>query len=386
MTLNLFAAMGIDEETQASLLSTIKKSSGMKKLKQNNLCSELAFTALENIQLDIQALKSDQIKQNAALKIQTLFRAYNQRKEYLKTVQSFKKNKIQSYHDLCSKEKDFVMSLATLVSQYIVPLRSSSDKHLKKIANELNDVFLKIEAILEVHRTLLKTLYELPRSSWPHLNGLGDVFTEISPHWKIYGAYVRNFKFVIKSLEFHIDNNEHFHDFCGGKRNLTMLLSLPLDHISGYDSHLKNILDATCETLPEHYSLLQAISITTETSNFIKNSLAQAENLAMIHRIRSDVILNPDSENLFNILESEHSKFIMEASVEFSSSSSKKQYPGIFFLFDNVYFIISLHKGKLVKHLHYLKLLKLEKISANSFTLFEIDEDKPSYDSIVESL
>lgn len=391
MTMNLFNAMGLDEETQSTLFHTIKKSSGMKKIKKQNVCSQKALKSLENIQLDIQALKLDQIKQTAALLIQTKFRGYQQRKKYLSTLQNFQKRKIQSYHDLCSKEKDFVMSLATVVSQYIVPLRISSDKHLKKIYNDMHDVFSSTEKILEVHQTLLKTLYELPRSSWPHLNGLGDVFTEISPHWKIYGTYVHNFKFAIKSLEDHIDKNEHFRDFCEKKQqNLTVLLSLPLNHISGYDSHLKNILDATCEDTEEHYSLLQAISITSETSNFIKNSLAQAENLAMIHRLRNEIVSNVDSENLFHVLETEHSKFVMEIMVEFhssSSTSSKKQYQGTLFLFDNLYFItVHSHKGKMVKHLHFLKELHVEKTSSSSFVLFVIDEDRPSYDNVVESL
>ncbi|MCR9066798.1 MAG: RING-HC finger protein, partial [Cytophagales bacterium] len=57
--------------------------------------------------------------------------------------------------------------------------------------------FSSVEKILAVHQTLLKTLYELPRESWPHLNGLGNVFTYISPHWN--SILLREFLAIMNS-------------------------------------------------------------------------------------------------------------------------------------------------------------------------------------------
>ena len=382
--------MGIDEETQAILYKTMKKTSGMKKLKEQNVCSVSATVALENIEIDIRLLKSDQKKQKSALLIQSAFRSFKAQREYRTSLEQFQSTKINSFHELCEKEKDFVMSLATLVSQYIVPLRVSQDKHLKKVSSDMEDVFSSVEKILAVHQTLLKTLYELPRESWPHLNGLGNVFTYISPHWKIYGTYVHNFKFALHTMEDTLDNNEHFKEFLERKQqlssDLTMLLSLPLNHIAGYSGHLKNILDTTPEDSPEHYSLLQAISITTETSNFIGNSLAHAENLATIHRLRMQTNSTAESEALFVELEENNSKFIMEANVDFVLSGSKKTHQGCLSVFDSICFVSSSgHKGRTVKHIYHLETVTIEKTVANGFALFVVDEEKPSYDCIVES-
>ena len=271
---HLFDAMGIDQETQWTLQNTMKKSSGAKRLKKKPVCSDFMKASLEMMKVEVIKMYEDQERQKAATVIQSVFRSYRQQKKFKNLSTDFNSSKIDSFHHLCNKEKDFVMSLATLISQYIVPLRVSSDKHLKKINCDLSDLFSNIENILEVHQTILKTLYELPRDSWPSLNGLGNVFTYISPHWKIYGSYVHSFKYSLETIEDLTDNNEHFRDFLekksqGLSTDLTMLLSLPLNHISVYGTCLKQILEETPDDTPEHNSLLQAISITTETSNFI---------------------------------------------------------------------------------------------------------------------
>jgi len=391
ITSNIFNAMELDEETQKNLFSIIKKSSGMKKIKQQNVMSQAGKTAFENIEIDIKLTRIDQKSHTAALLIQSCYRSHLARKKFVSNIAEYQQAKIQSFHDLCTKEKDFVMSLATLVSQYIVPLRTTQDKHLKKTYDNLSDVFESVENILGVHRTLLKTLYELPRESWPHLKGLGQVFTYIAPHWKIYGTYVHKFKFSLCFLEDSLDNNEHLREFVERKQqssslDLTMLLSLPLNHISGYSGHLKRIQELTPEDSPEHCSLLQAISITSETANFIGNSLAHAENLATIHRLRGQISVSADAESLFLELEQSNAKFVMEVSVDFIPPGSKKNHQGTLFIFDTICFAIS-QKGNSLKKVYHLKELSVEKnAQGNGFALFIIDEEKPSYNCVIEGI
>lgn len=393
MALNVFNAMGIDQDTQKMLFSTIKKTPAMKKLKLQNVGSPKAVTALENIEIDIRLFRTDQTRQKAALTIQSAFRGFSQQKKYKKALEEYNPTKIQAFHDICSKEKDFVMSIATLVSQYIVPMRTSTDRHIKKVYSEMSNTFTSIEKLMEVHQTLLKTLYELPRNSWPELHGLGDVFSYVSPHWKIYGNYVHHVYFAMRSMEENRENNEHFRDFCEKKEettaDLTLLLTRPLNHISGYTSYLKNILDLTPEDLPEHHSLLQAISITTETSKFIGNSMDQAVNLAKISTLRSQVVSTPEVDSLFDDLQQNQTSFISETELEFTEQGSKKVKQGILTLFENSCFATGKsksQKGRTIKRIYDLKSLTIERVSSTSFSLFEVDEEKSSYNCVIESM
>merc|ERR1712000_108623 len=94
-------------------------------------------------------------------------------------------------------------------------------KEIRKMNTELNLIFSNIEEILTIHQKLLKILYELPRSSWPELHGLGDAFSSISSHWNVYGTYVNNYKFAQELVDDCSKSNEHFRSFLEKKLNHT---------------------------------------------------------------------------------------------------------------------------------------------------------------------
>ena len=99
----------------------------------------------------------------------------------------------------------------------------------------------------------------------------------IAPHWKTYGIYVNNFKYARDLLFECQEQSEHFRMFLDNNTmklsmDLNMLLSLPLNHIAGYERILKSILDEESDPT-QNSDLLQAILIATETSNFIANAL-----------------------------------------------------------------------------------------------------------------
>ena len=383
--------MGLEEETQTNLIHQIRKNISMKKIKRTLLCPQPIIEKLDSINTDIDDFKVRQSLHKSAVLIQSQFRGYLTRKKYLQDKQSYNANKIVAFHEICEKEKNFVMSLATLISQYIVPLRITQDKHLKKIYAQLSPVFSEIEALLEVHQALLKIIYEIPRNSWPCLEGLGNVFTSISPHWKIYGKYVHNFKLAMDLIETSV-TNEHFREFLDSKlkkinMNLQTFLSLPITHIAGYSGILRKVLDNTSqEQESERNALEQAIIIAEETSNFIENTLNRAENLSRIKRIRKTFNDSKMTTELFNRLLENNYTYVMDSLVEFSMPPKKKRNSGLLYLFESVCFLCT-SKGKetSVKYIYDLANTTIAPIDTdpNAFALLIIDEERPSYDNIV---
>lgn len=110
------------------------------------------------------------------------------------------------------------------------------------------------------------------------------MFTDFSPYFRVYGSFVNNFKLARDTLFECMGRNEAFTQFLDQKTmelstDLNMLLSLPLNHIAGYELLLKRIIDATPADDPSVTSLLAAVSISSETTNFIANSLAKVDSV-----------------------------------------------------------------------------------------------------------
>ena len=394
VALDLCEAVDLDEDSQRTIYNALRRAPAMRKLKHKPVCSVLALNRLQRGAEDIQTLQKTQKLQRAAVLIQSAFRSYQAKQALTSSLAEYQQGKIALFYELCDKEKRFVMNLATLVSQYIVPLRVSSDKQLKKISGDLTAVFSNVESILEVHQNLLKALYAVQRDQWPHLRGLGDAFTCISPSLAIYGKYVHNFKFALDTLDECCDQNEHFAEFLERKSatlslDLTLLLSLPLNHIAGYEHFLKGILEVTPEPDPEHHSLLQAITITTETANFIANALGQAQNIASICKTFKNIATSPQKESLFEELSANHSTLVHhEKSLDLLLPGLKKPTPASLYIFDDIAFaaILGGHRGDTIRCIWHLSHCSVQLLPAPTIgiSLFIEDEEKPEYDREVE--
>jgi len=370
-------------------MHTITYSQPMINIRNNHMCSERSVTKIEKIAKDIAKFSSYQYCNGAALIIQTAFRAYHARKERTRIKSEWNQTRADAFANLIKREKTYVLNLATVVSQYIMPLHSTSDKQLKQIAGDLKLIFSNLEQIIPVHHTFLESIYKLTEKNWPNLEGLGDLFISISPHWQHYGIYVHNFKFARDILFECINKCEKFSQFLDERTmtlstDLNMLLSLPLNHIAGYELILKKLLNETEEGSPEHTSLLQAVILTEETSNFIANALGKATNVANIERIKRSVVDLPPKICLE--ISKPSSQYKQEKFVEFGVSGTKKLQGGTLFIFQNLIILAVASRG-----LHYRTSFDLSTLTVNAsetdsrgFSILIIDEEKSAYDNIVE--
>lgn len=69
--------------------------------------------------------------------------------------------------------------------------------------------------------------------------------------------------------------------------DLTMLLSMPLNQIPSYEFPLRAILDHISLDHPKYKGLTEALAIVQETSKYIGNALAQADNRSKIRVVQS---------------------------------------------------------------------------------------------------
>lgn len=387
---NLFDAMNLERETKKSIINNIRNSQGMQKQQNNHMCSERAVIKIEKMAKDIAKFSSYQYANGAALIIQSAFRSFLARKERDRVQQLWNQNRVDALSSLVKREKTYVYNLATVVSQYVMPLQVTTDKQLKQIAGDLKLIFSNLEQILSVHKNFLESLYELTESNWPTLQGLGELFVSISPHWKAYGIYIHNFKFSRDLLFECVTKCEKFSRFLDERTielstDLNMLLSLPLNHIAGYKLILEKFLNETEEGSSENTSLLQALILTEETSNFIANALERAANVAHIEKVKRNISDLP--AELCLEISKPASQYVKQIQVEFSIPNAKKMNSGVLILFQKVLILaVSSHRSLSFKHSYDLSLLTVQSNENDSrgFSLLVIDEERPAYDNIIE--
>lgn len=381
--------MDIDRQTRTQLLNTIREDYSMKCLSRKQMCSLDSILSIEDMAKTIAKLTATQYSHQAALIIETAFRRYKAIKTKERIERDWNQNRVDALASLIKREKTYVLNLATVVSQYVMPLRVSSDKQFKDIAGDLKLIFSNLEHILSVHQNFLDSLYTLSETDWPQLRGLGNLFIDISPHWKAYGIYVHNFQLSRDILFECMNKSEKFVQFLDERTltlstDLNMLLSLPLNHIAGYELILKKFLNETEEGSDEQSSILQALILTEETSNFIANSLGKSANVAKIENVNRTVLDLPP--NITLEISKPGCEFIKEVKIDFTTPNIKKLYNGSLFLLSHVA-ILGQHtnRGCVFKHCYDLEELSVIESDVNpqGFQLLIIDEERPAYDNIV---
>lgn len=382
--------MDIDKDTKKMLISNIQNAPTMQKQKNQHMCSDRAVLKVEKMAKDIAKFSSYQYANGAALVIQSAFRKHIACKERDRIKALWNQNRVDAFSSLIKKESAYVFDLATVISQYVMPLQVTTDKQLKQMEGDFKIIFSNIEQILRVHELNLSSLRKLSETNWPTLQGLGDLFIEISQYWHVYGIYVHNFK-VSRDLLFEcITKCEKFNLFLDERTiklstDLNMLLSKPLNYISGYELILKKFLEETEEGSAEHTSILQAVILTGETSTFISSALEKAANLAHIEKVKRNVLDLPAAICLE--ISAAQSQFITQINVDFSIPNGKKTSSGVLYLFHKIIILaVSTHRGLNYKHSYDLSSLtaQINENDPKEFSLLIIDEERPAYDNVVE--
>ena len=401
---NLVNAIGLEENTIARIEDIIISSPSMKYKKANHISSPKELFLMKEVQKDVELFLHFQNLNQQAIIIQKLFRRRRAIRKLAFVKKNYNKSKVSVFQDIVKREKKYILNLATIVSQFIMPLRITNDKQLKELSGELKIIFSNIEEILSIHQMFFNLIRTYSDKYWPQINWFGAMITEVAPHFKVYGTYVNNFKFARDTLT-ECMFNVKFSEFIDSKvesigMDLNMLLSLPLNHMAGYELHIKNLLEALMVTNngeedDDYLSLLSALTLLTETNNSIRNALAKAENIAGVQRVRK---LFPSDIHSNEIVESYLSKggdveVIKEFMVEIVVL--KKSNPSIVILFNNSCLIGSQFSKSGMsntyqhKYLYSLDVTKLQEDEADplSFDIFVVNEEKSNYDNnkIVEN-
>lgn len=295
--------------------------------------------------------------------IQSYIRFFLCRRRYLRIQRDFTEDsykRLVLFRELYKKESRYLTNLRHIVDDYLGPLTKSPSSGKTGLGQkEILAIFGNIQNVLEVHNTFFHKLDKLKDINWPFISDLGYLFAQTLPQYQCYGPYVHNFKFAMDTLDVleSKDKGMALLDECtnrfdkSGASSLRMLLSQPLNHINSYELILEEYISLTPPEEKDHLELLQVVEVIRETSSYIRESLAQADNKANFLSIQSRLkkfdgeLYQPKREY---ITEGGRGMVLYEG--------SKKQGPAFLFIFSDIMVVAkTLSKGYEFKYLVYFR-------------------------------
>eukprot|EP01116_Phalansterium_solitarium_P002246 TRINITY_DN12131_c0_g1_i1.p1 TRINITY_DN12131_c0_g1~~TRINITY_DN12131_c0_g1_i1.p1 ORF type:complete len:517 (+),score=205.37 TRINITY_DN12131_c0_g1_i1:203-1753(+) len=229
-------------------------------------------------------------RETAAVRIQTVFRGCRARAEY-RMIRSLYGGHLPKgmtvLRDLIGTERVCVRCLQALVKEYFIPLREGIAKKLIGVPLlDVNNVFSRIEALIDIHENFLDQLKEI-EAAWPPVEAIGQSFLSMLAFWYPYADYAATYAKNLDTVNRHSERDEKFAAFLAeiaekspDLGDLPTLLSLPLLHFVHYDNALQTLLGITEPSSGDFESLMAAFSSVNGIAEDILQSLQQAERQA----------------------------------------------------------------------------------------------------------
>ncbi|KAK2949075.1 putative RhoGEF domain containing protein [Blattamonas nauphoetae] len=157
---------------------------------------------------------SETEKENrAATVIQSAWRSYRARKEYLRTKKILDKRRHPAM-EILSTEESYTYHIGMLVHFLYKPLLKLAEKgKIELSTKEINSIFNNVEQIYFINMQFLLALREL-FTDWSPAFSVGTTLIKHIPTFKMYMQYFKNFKSAQDNIKLYLSKHRRFKKFC----------------------------------------------------------------------------------------------------------------------------------------------------------------------------
>lgn len=271
--------------------------------------------------------------------------------------------------EIVSTEKTYISILKNVITDYLIPLRSSILNGIKYVVDGkpisvdyCYRIFNNVEMIAECNSQLLEEL-KVREENWDETTYIGDLFLKWSPFFKLYTEYSQKYQEALLLIQKAEKSSQTFREFMMSRRigengnmkpPIDQLLITPVQRIPRYLLLLQQILKNTSPEHSDYKNLVQAIDAVEKVASSINDSMKAVDNFKQIMEIQDSFILGgcPD-------LVVSHRTFIRQGKVVIYDSSTGKTKKMHLFLFNDVILFaypLSVGKMKLKGKYHFHKM------------------------------
>ncbi|GAB5353264.1 hypothetical protein AAMO2058_000022500 [Amorphochlora amoebiformis] len=203
--------------------------------------------------------------------------------------------------EILSTEETYVSQLNQLIEIYISPLRKmfSDARNTKKTppldTKEMSTMFGNIETIFQVNTHFLQ---ELRRNQECETNnkpgkGIGAIFLEFAPYFKMYTDYVGNHDRATDLLsKIQSTGGRKYNSFKSflsqsqKKAPLTALLILPIQRVPRYRLLLQELVKRTDDSVPDYPQLNQALELIKKSATHINDAVKRMDRSRKVRAVQ----------------------------------------------------------------------------------------------------
>ena len=205
-----------------------------------------------------------------------------------------------TFISLLKKERSYHEKLRLTIEIFLNPLIEFSKSKMMIISpEEIDIIFSNLIEIKKIHQIVEEEFKDI-ENLYPFVDGIGIKINKIAPFLTVYGDYVTNFQSATELLIESMEKNSKFEKFVLEKEkeiemeenhiSLRSLLSLPINHLTIYQLHLKLFIKHTPQNHLNYKDLEIAFNTMDATTNFIADNLANSPNRARITKIQKRII------------------------------------------------------------------------------------------------
>jgi len=259
--------------------------------------------------------------------------------------------------ELLNTERSYTNCLSDVVHIYLASMKGFSISKQKTVSTEkIHDIFMNVEAILNVHQILMREL-ESHTNIYEDINALAMIFLNVLPALQIYTAYVSNYDMSISTLG-SLKNNKGFIQllekcqketiFSKGLQ-LDSLLIMPIQRIARYVLLLQQLMSHITPDQQGYTTLCTVLEKYKDFINQVNESKRKVDNMITLneiqHKIEGDFI-NLVEPNRFFVKEGQLQMQIVvykDTTKNSKNITSKSQYQiYYFFLFSDCFVFCSI--------------------------------------------
>eukprot|EP01100_Stratorugosa_tubuloviscum_P013944 TRINITY_DN7193_c0_g1_i1.p1 TRINITY_DN7193_c0_g1~~TRINITY_DN7193_c0_g1_i1.p1 ORF type:complete len:558 (-),score=190.50 TRINITY_DN7193_c0_g1_i1:75-1748(-) len=278
--------------------------------------------------------------QKAAIKIQSIYRAYKTRKNYIE-IKNVIKKRTNIVNEMVETERTYFSSLKIILEEFEKPLQHAFAFNPKGIISneEIFGLFSNIDMIYNIHELFGQDLENAKRNWFPQ-QLLAPIFLKFVESMKFYTQYVNNFNRALEIYE-GCKNKVAFCKFLEEKKNISNIeldlnafLIMPVQRLPRYEMLLRELTKNTWKEHADYDNLQRALKSVITVTKYINDKKREAENMQKLVSVQQRL---QDAHPIVSQLLQPHRRYIREGTIlQLKPNKIKERYG---FLFNDLFLV-----------------------------------------------
>ncbi|CAE6498049.1 unnamed protein product, partial [Rhizoctonia solani] len=218
-------------------------------------------------------------------------------RDVVENVSGRERKRQQVIRDIILTECDLMQDLQYLRTHWVEPLQTGDIIPPERREDFVHQVFRNIKEISDVNSRLCELLTER-QNSCSIVETIGDIFTEMAPHFHPFVQYVKHQQSDKYEIKKERSNNQSFAMFAerverlpeSRMMELSAYLNRPTERLARYPLLLEDVLNHTHEDNTDQVAIPRVLSMLRELLDKVSRASEEAENRSALLQLDRELV------------------------------------------------------------------------------------------------